>query len=415
MNRTPFIIFLHLNIFIIAYLLLLHFQVIDAVPDEQNLLNWDAFWYHDIREKGYVFVPSQVCNMAFFPLFPFLWKLSQLSAVSICLLNLAIFVTSFYLLIRKQEVSPIFLLIVLGSPSFIFFALPYSESLSFMFAAMILLGYRLKCSPIKITGFLLAATVRSVSLLFIPAIILTEILTYDKKQPKWRLLLNLFYSIAACTAGLMISACVQFRQTGRWFYFLDIQQFWKRHWIFPKFPLTTYDPERIIGVDGAAFVIGSIAAFHCLKWIFLSVRRRDLYPFHNLPKAVVFSALCLAGTTFLDTFFTFNVKGATNIWSLNRHLFCSPFFLIYILWLVRNFKPEKSEILALALLLIFCVYFTGVYQHTLPLTFYVTFFCSLLVLKFADPFKNYLILFYLLSLFIQVCFLNDFLHYKWIG
>lgn len=415
MNRTPLLIFLHFNIFVIAYLLLLHYQVIDAVPDEQNLLNWDAFWYHDISEKGYVFLPLQVCNMAFFPLFPFLWKLSQLSALSICLLNLAIFITSFYLLVRKEAVSPIFLLIMLGSPSFIFFGLPYSESLSFLFATMILLGYQLKYSPIKISGFLLAATVRSVSLLFIPAIILTEILTYDRKKPKRRLLLNLFYSIAACASGLMISAYVQFRQTGRWFYFLDIQQFWKRHWIVPKFPLTTYDPERIIGVDGAAFVIGSIAAFHCLKWIFLRLRQRDSHPFQNLPKAVVFSALCLAGTTFLDTFFTFNLKGATNIWSLNRHLFCSPFFLIYLLWLVRDFKPEKSGKLVIALLLICGIYFTGVYQHTLPFIFYLTFFCAVLVLKFADPFKNYLILFYLLSVFIQICFLNDFLHYKWVG
>jgi hypothetical protein len=59
---------------------------------EESLCWFDCVWYQSIINHGYSFHYNQQSNVAFFPLFPFVWKMLGLSFFSMSLFNL------FYLL-----------------------------------------------------------------------------------------------------------------------------------------------------------------------------------------------------------------------------------------------------------------------------------------------------------------------------
>jgi hypothetical protein len=95
--------------------------------DKINFLNWDANHYNFIKEKGY-----QDFRLAFFPLFPIIWRFLDVGVYAIILINSLIFFTSFYILIKHLEIKGVKeILMYLSIPSFIFFYLPYSESIFF--------------------------------------------------------------------------------------------------------------------------------------------------------------------------------------------------------------------------------------------------------------------------------------------
>jgi hypothetical protein len=420
-SKPVLVVFFHIAFVAILYVLLYHFKKIVQLPDDSNLTNWDAHWYESIKNDGYHYVPNQICNMAFFPLFPSLWTVTQLSAFYISIFNLAVFIISFALLIKQENLGRTFSLFILSTASFIFFALPYSESIFFLCGTLLLSGYHKKSRLLKILGFFLASLTRSVSLLFLPAIILTFLMTPRERDdyPKRRAIIDVFCSCLASVLGFLITAFIQYYETGKWFYFLGIQKFWKRHWIIPAVPFTTYDPQRVLGIDGASFIIGCIAIVQCCKWFITMVRKRKFRGSDMVPDSkVVFSSLIIAGTTALDVFFTFNDNGSTSIWSINRHLLCTPFSILFLHWLYQKFNPGSREMILITMMIVTGTYLTGVYQYASMLVFYLSFFLLLFLIKYRSE-VNYSFgmigIIYLWFVIIQVGFYYDFLLYKWIG
>ena len=95
--------------------------------DTIHFLNWDADHYNFIKEKGY-----QDFRLAFFPLFPIIWRFLDVGVYAIILINSLIFFISFYILIKNLEIKGVKeILMYLSIPSFVFFYLPYSESIFF--------------------------------------------------------------------------------------------------------------------------------------------------------------------------------------------------------------------------------------------------------------------------------------------
>src|SRR6266581_636352 len=88
--------------------------------NDANLCNWDANWYCRIKETGYYYIEGQQGTMAFFPLFPFVWKLTMLNATGISLLNLLIFSVSFFFLARTLKLGFVSSLLFLSTPSLLF-------------------------------------------------------------------------------------------------------------------------------------------------------------------------------------------------------------------------------------------------------------------------------------------------------
>jgi hypothetical protein len=63
---------------------------------EKNFLNWDAEHYAFIKDHGY-----DGFRIAFFPLFPLIWKVIPVDAIWISIINAGIFLTSIYILIKQ--------------------------------------------------------------------------------------------------------------------------------------------------------------------------------------------------------------------------------------------------------------------------------------------------------------------------
>src|SRR5258705_3261931 len=72
---------------------------------EKSFLHFDASWYNDIKENGYVYKADAQSNSGFYPAFPFLWKVTQLPPAGISIFNAIIFLFSFFLLARAFDFS----------------------------------------------------------------------------------------------------------------------------------------------------------------------------------------------------------------------------------------------------------------------------------------------------------------------
>lgn len=411
MNKDILIkLLFHVIILLISYLLLFQFNVVKAWPDNINLLNWDGEFNYSIMEDGYEYIPYSGSNMAFFPLFPLFWKLTSFSAIWISALNFAVFLCAIFWLFKTEKVSGQQLLFILSIPSFIFFALPYSESAFFLSAVLIVVGYRDENPTLKNLGFFLASLAKSVSIVLIPAIILCEFISHSYQQSRPKNHKPIYLSIGSSILGVFIVGLVQGIQTGKWFYFFEMQQFWGRRWIIPEIPLHTP-----VAYDAIAWIFGVFAIYFCFKH-FLSIYFPKMTGNQNavLTKPVFFSLMFMSATTILDTFFTYNMGGA-NLWSLNRHLFCTPFTVVFIIWLIRDFQPTKSDCIFIFSMLTFGLYLTDAYL-SYKITFcYILFYSTLILLKLRPHFVPLLLAIYLINCVILISYYTDFLSGKWIG
>src|SRR5438067_745118 len=107
---------------------------------ENGFLNFDAAWYNDVKDHGYVFKVDSQSNSGFYPAFPFVWRISHFSPIAISALNAIIFFFAFYLLDRNFNFNVRESFLMLSIPSLIFNFIPYSEALLFLFAVIFLIG-----------------------------------------------------------------------------------------------------------------------------------------------------------------------------------------------------------------------------------------------------------------------------------
>lgn len=417
LSKTDIAVSVHLLIIVVAYYLLYIFGDRHILPTDGNTVRYDAYWYFTLIDEGYIYEPGLGNGLAFFPLFPVVWYWSGLTALGISFFNYAVFAGTFIFLLKDEKLSYAIQLTLLAFPSFIFFALPYSESLFFLFSTFIILGYRRNNNRLLYIGLFGASLVRSVCMLFVPAIIIVYFVNSDKELSKKQRLINCGYQLAATIGGFLAASLYMGVKSGKWFYFIEIQKYWQRHWIIPKFPLTTYSADRILGLDGVTFMLGLIAACLCCKWMYLFIKQNGLLKTYKIDRAVLFSALYLAGMTTLDTIFTRNLGNATSIWSLNRHAMCTPFAITFIIYLYRDFWPKAYELIALITLLAAGVFITGAYHfvNLRVLGFFVLFFLNFFIIKYKTVLTNYFVLYYLVSVFLQIKFYEDFIAAVWVG
>ncbi|QQT55319.1 hypothetical protein I6I98_08715 [Sphingobacterium multivorum] len=372
-----------------------------------NIINWDGKWYNSIVSEGYKYTDG-VCNLAFFPFFPLFWKGLGLSALNISLLNFIIFCLSFWLGLKSESFSFSSLIFALALPSAIFFMLPYSESLFFLFSIFIVIGIKNGNHKLQCTGFLLASLTRSVSIIFIPAIIIIYI--FNRMKNTKDTIINIF----SCLLGTAIAALIQFIDTGKWLYFLEVQKHWGRIWDLPSFPLTTFNPEKIMFLDSLSLSMGLLAVYILYDYLnkyLIGNSKKQMLSQEDL--ATLFCSLYIAAVFFLDVFFTRKNFGHTNIWSINRHVF-STFFGIWIILKQLNNKNSKFEIIVKSVFLFIGFIITEVYKYPTQIILYIIFISWFyLGERKQDLFLKLLIL--IVLIYAQISLLQEFLSNKWIG
>ena len=411
-----FVVASHFALLIIIYHLLYALGLFNSLPNDNNMRNWDGYWYSQIIEVGYWYVPYTTCNLAFFPLFPYLWKALNISAIYMGLINLIAFYLGLNLLIPIRKASLPILLAMISLPSCIFFFLPYSESLFFISGALLLNGLYRRSTGFVVCGIVLCGLTRSVSTTFIPAFLfIPAVACLSGKISIREMAGQMALTVSACLASIFAVAYIQFYQTGKWFYFLEVQRYWKRHWLVPSLPFTTTDPNRILGIDAAAIITGFVCIFFSLKWFSNLFKRAGQRTLFDVDPAAIFSILILGAIAFLNCVFTFNIFDHTSIWSANRLIFCTPFFFYFIYWLNTNAALSITDTKIIVLIIITGIWLTGVFRYPLQLLFYALFSLSLISPAFKSRKNIISYFFYAVNFFLSLLAFDAFLSNKWLG
>lgn len=372
--------------------------------DKINFLNWDANHYNFIKEKGY-----QDFRLAFFPLFPIMWRFLDVGVYAIILINSLIFFTSFYILTKHLEIKGVKeILMYLSIPSFIFFYLPYSESIFFLSSIIIILGLKKNKNYLVYIGLFLSILSRPAFTVFIPALIITQLLNKNKEK----ISLSIGFYLLVSILGIISVGIIQFYYSGEWFKFFSEQKNWGNHLQIPKLPLTSWAGGFIVRTDGFAFLIGILSGSFLsalilkLKWV------KDVV----LPKEVIFSLAYLGGITIAVLLF----RGG-SLFSLNRFVFATPFIIVVLNYWIRQQYNLKIKKLLLIFGLIFIFWFLfGSYVHIQQilkfglLSLYATLIFALKSDKETIR-KHSLILLIIINFSFQMIFYIRFLNGNWVG
>ncbi len=372
--------------------------------DTIHFLNWDADHYNFIKEKGY-----QDFRLAFFPLFPLIWRFLDVGVYAIILINSLIFFLSFYLLIKSLEIKEVKeILMYLSIPSFVFFYLPYSESIFFLCSLIIILGLKSNKNYLVYIGLFLSILSRPAFTVFIPAFIITQLINKNKEKISLTIGLYLIVSIL----GIISVGIIQFYDSGEWFKFFSEQKNWGNHLQIPKLPLTSWAGGFIVRTDGFAFLIGVLSGSFLSALILKLKWGKDTVP----PKEVIFSLAYLGGITIAVLLF----RGG-SLFSLNRFVFATPFIIIVLnYWIKQQFNLQIKK-----LLLIFGLIFTfwflfGSYVHIQQIIKFglLSLYATLIFALKSDKeiIRKYsLILLIIINFSFQIIFYIRFLNGDWVG
>ena len=301
-------------------------------PFPTKLIHWDAEWYTSIRAHGYFFRPDAKSSVAFFPLFPLLWRGSHLGALGISLLNLALAVGAGVLLWLGLRLRPAAVVLFTALPSSFFLYIPYTEALFFAFTALVLV--LLVRQPRH--GWLLAlalfgaALTRVSAFFYLPALAVAEGLLWLREPTTWLVRLRrLFACGLAVGTGLVTVLVYQWQQTGVWFAFNKAEEQWHPHMQLPHLPfISTTENDGALWLDGLALLVGLTALgwLARLAWRALQLRERAPAPDYLLIIAAAYVAIATVQVVLQAP-----VEGGhSSLMSLNRYIFCTPFFVVLL-------------------------------------------------------------------------------------
>ena len=363
------IFYIVLSVFI--YISFYFFGFFKIFPDGTNITSFDAYWYQNIKNNGYQYAWFQPSNSAFFPLFPYTWKILYFNSLAICCLNFLFFISGIGLLKHYFQFSTSKLLLYLSFPTCIFFFLPYSEAFFFLFSSIFLVGLKKNNQKIIFIGILLASLTRATAMFFIPSIIMMEIINSPNVLNK-NMFKNLFLYSFASLLGLLIVVLFQYWQTGEWFAFAKQQmRFWGHVLTIPEFPVISHAAgEKTLWIDGFALFSGATSCFVILivliKKIFF---RASGFYFSNRP--FWFSAFYLCMITLYSLFFNIKSMDAqTNIDSIARYMFSTAFFPVFFIYCLQYFHLSLKHFSAFLLIIIVTLLSIGFLGK--PLHFMIT-------------------------------------------
>lgn len=370
----------------------------------QNFLHWDSEYYDLIKSYGY-----EGRRVAFFPLFPMVWRGLSTGIYGIAIANSLIFISSFITLCLILKVKPLEAILYMSIPSFFFFYLPYSESVFFACCVLLIAGLKTKNHLAVLAGLFFASVSRPAFTVFVPAYIITEIII-SKADKNFVLRILSFMGVAL--AGFLVVGLIQHWYTTEWFTSFSAQKYWDNKLRIPKFPLTSWSDGKIIRLDGSALLFGTISAITILVLLYRVKSEKMI----NIPAEVVFSLSYLAGISASVLLF----RGG-SLFSLNRFFFAVPFIIV-----VTHYWLSKGPALTIRQLMIifflisaFWLLFSS-YSHIqtfLRYLFLTIYMLLVFIMRLEVPAARRVSLFLMiiLNFSFQIFFCIKFLNGGWVG
>ncbi|MGV3632361.1 MAG: hypothetical protein ACO1O6_14225 [Bacteroidota bacterium] len=315
---------------------------------EEHFINHDAGHYYWIKTKGY-----EDYQVAFFPLFPLIWKLLSVPVYGIVCMNGLLYLTSFYFLARALSLNRAEVLFYLCIPSSLFLFLPFSESCFYAASVLLIIGVKTKRLILVLIALYVCTLARPAYTVLIPALVLMEVLTEGIRKKE--LLLKIGAYILVSVIGTIAVACIQFCYTGKWFKFFTAQRLWGNYLQLPVFPLRTWGGDVIVRLDGVALLFGLVSGIILLLYLF----RTGPFGKLKIPREVVLSLAYLGGMALTVLLF----RGG-SLFSLNRFVFAVPFIVVALDFYLKQqlVLPVKQLFWMFVLIFLYWLCF-GSYVH----------------------------------------------------
>ncbi len=334
-----------------------------------NYIQWDGKHYFKIKNDGYNIDNSGGDYIfAFFPLFPLIWKITNLPPIGILFLNYILFSISIIILLKTLTNPKNYLnnvIISLCFPSIIIFFIPYTEATFMLTISIGIYGFIKRKYWIYFCGFLLASLTRPSFTFLLLSIIGTEFF-YLVKHKKIRLgIINTLYRIAPLLIGTLIVSLIQYIQgSGSLFKFVEVQKYWSNILSIPH-GLRDWSHEGFginIGVIFFIFIPLLIILFQLFHNQLTDSKNKQILEYKS-PKdyLLILSILYLIG----NSLFVILFRGG-SLHCLFRFTICSPFFyiLIYIAFDYIKHIPMNIRFFMIGTLTLLSLFVLGLTDYS---------------------------------------------------
>lgn len=303
-----------------------------VAPTAQNVINWDANWYKEIKEIGYYeHNPlGRYASCAFYPLFPLVWRWSGLGNVGILFFNGILFLSSASLLLYHFRTDVWRSLLFWATPPLLFCFLPYTEALSFCLLSFFLIFFHKKAYAWATVFLLLAGWTRPLIWQIVPLVLSWLILDFHRLREQ-KFLPPLFILGTGFLSFLSMNV-YQYMLTGVWNANVKAYSYWGGRLQMPTLPLRTFETALsgfwIRQIDFLAFALCVLGLFY-LIWFFYKkyFKKKELGSFQLL---LAMSCAYLASIMLIRLL---TMKG--DFWSLGRYIFVNPFFAFSLFFFLR--------------------------------------------------------------------------------
>jgi hypothetical protein len=286
---------------------------------------YDTAAYLEIAQNGY----GATSLSAYFPGFPFLWRLLSFPAWGMAIVNAVLWLSAVVALDLKCGIRRKALVIASVMPQVVFFAIPYAESLFFVAGTIVAFGLVKKDLRITTLGIFIAALIRPNAVVFVPALFLARWFSGEKLGTAFR---RGVPELLATLGGVALSFYLQSRGNGDFFGFFDAQEVVRRFG-WPTLPLESRGGSIVTLMDGTAVVTGLFAG-------------RTLWHTRRGGQSVLTPVERLGLAGMFVTAFLFLAFGGGQIASAGRMVFATVFFpLALSAWSHTVFQKRELPLL----------------------------------------------------------------------
>jgi len=333
--------------------------------DTLNTKRWDGVIYYKISKSYY---DGDNSKYAFFPLFPLLWKISKISVLYIGFFNYLIFGLSILLLfniflddIQISTIDKLCVFVIsLVLPPIVVNYLPYSEALFIATFSLAAYGLIKQKYWLYFIAIFLFAMSRPLFVIIGLSFILTDLLFLIRHKSGKHFLKELFLKLLPLFLGTFTVFFMFYLNSGSFFkYFESIHKYWNVNFSIPK-TISDWSIESFgMNVFTIFFVLffATIYFIKSLYSVFNSSSKQSIkQSLFNGDKSFVQEYLIILSIIYFFGVFSyilFYQGGSLN--GLNRYVFASPFFYIFLLGTYTAFKDIKLRTFAIISFVLFVV------------------------------------------------------------
>ncbi|MEP7195913.1 MAG: hypothetical protein ABI851_05295 [Saprospiraceae bacterium] len=318
--------------------------------NNENFINWDGAIYKCISEKMYT--PDKECfgsvRASFFPLFPFLWKITFSTPISISIINYLLFVISIALLInyflstaRFEKLLLFGLLISL--PSSIIYYLPYTESLFLITTTIASIGIIKNNYRIYFIGSLLLSLVRPATVFVLIAILIVEFILFIRNKNLKLFSIEIAKRSLPFILGYFFIFLIQFCYTGNWNSMFESQKSWYEEFKAVR-SITDYSIEGF-GLSTFSIFYFCIPCIIFAAWMHAHWKKPKTISWMNNINEKQKEYLLAMSMFYIIGIFIFTLTTSNgNMRSFSRFTLASPAFYIVILYFINYLVSHSNKI-----------------------------------------------------------------------